>query len=107
MTNNICFYLAFTITSITLYTFARLSKFAFSGENYTPLKFWLSFICNFTIMFIHLRFVRTGKLPFIGPTENSVMGWLSMLMTVLHACSLPVHRHRKSWLKRRKFDPRL
>jgi len=104
--SGLSFYLIFTTIAIALYIPSRWSKSAFSGEHYTPAKYWLAVSYNMVLSFIHNRFVQTGKLPYIGYTDNSVMGWLSMVMMVLHLCSLPAPWLRRPWFKRRKFDPR-
>lgn len=109
--NSLLHYSTFTAVSLSLYILARRIKSSYSGENYTPLKFWLAVSYNMTLCFIHYRFAQTGKLPYIGHTDNSIIGWPSLTLTFLHIFSLPALRPRRwrwRWrFKGKKFDPRL
>lgn len=44
---------------------------------------------------IHGFFVQDSTLPFMGDLDNSVMGWLSLVMIFVHVFTFPVYWERK------------
>ena len=92
---NFIFYPAFVLITLLLYWPSYWAYFAFSGRRFSALKFWGAGIYNVLCASIHGFFLRDSTLPFIGYADNSVMGWLSLVMIFIHVCTLPDNLERK------------
>ncbi|KTC16178.1 hypothetical protein AO391_12330 [Pseudomonas marginalis ICMP 9505] len=83
--------------TVLLYWPSYWAYFAFSGKRFSPLKFWGVIVYNILFGSIHVFFVQDGTLPFMGQVDNSVMGWVSLVMIFVYSFSLPADWERKRW----------
>lgn len=99
--NNFIFYPVFVLITALLYVPSYWAYFAFSGRNFSPCKFWAVAIYNIFCGSIHVFFVQDGALLFLGRVDNTVMGWISLVMIFVYAFTLPANWDRKSWFSRK------
>jgi hypothetical protein len=103
--------LGIAATYLVLTTFFYLptfwARYALSGLNFTPLKFWLVLVYGIFCSHYHFKFVKFSTLPFLSEVDNSVLRWISLIMPFLYGLSLPSPRERARWFRKRKFDPRI
>ena len=99
--NNFIFYPAFVLLTALLYWPALWASFAFSGSRFSLIKFWGALIYTVLCASIHGFFLRDSTLPFMGYVDNSVMGWISLVMIFVYAFTLPVSWERKRWFSRK------
>lgn len=99
--SNFIFYPLFVLITVLLYWPSYWAYFAFSGRNFSPFKFWGVGIYNVLFGSIHVLFVQDSTLPFMGRVDNSVMGWLSLVMIFVYAFTLPANWERKRWFSRK------
>ena len=99
--NDYIFYPVFVLLTALFYFPALWSSFAFSGSRFSIIKFWGVMIYTVMCASIHGFFVQDSTLPFIGYVDNSVMGWLSLVMIFVHVFTLPTNWEQKRWFKRK------
>ena len=99
--SNFIFYPVFVLITALLYLPSCWAYFAFSGHNFSPYKFWIVSIYNILCGSMHVFFVQDGTLLFLGRVDNSVMGWISLVMIFVYAFTLPVSWERKRWFSRK------
>ena len=99
--SDFIFYPAFVLITVLLYVPSCWAHFAFSGNNFTPFKFWVVAIYNILCGSMHVFFVQYGTLPFLGRVDNSVMGWLSLVMIFFYVFTHPDNWERKRWFSRK------
>lgn len=100
------FHIIFIVTTSLLYFPAAWMKITWSRENYSQAKYLVARGYSMVMCIFHLNFVKNGEIFFIGVMENSVMGWVSMGMSILHAFTVPSSA-REPRSKPGSFDPRL
>lgn len=102
MMNNFLLHFLFIILSVLLYLPARRMKYAFSGRNYSEKKFWLATLYSLLLACLYLDYFKSGTIPFYGPLDRTVLGWVSIFMFLLHAFTLPREwKVRRGYLTRR------
>ncbi|MGN2411895.1 hypothetical protein [Pseudomonas syringae] len=99
--NNTYIYPIFITASIFLYLPSFWAKRAFSGKNFSKLKFWILMTYNVSLVYLHMRFIQENSLPFYGTQDSSFLGWLSLVLIVAHACSNAGPWDTKPWLSRK------
>lgn len=92
------FYITFILFSILFYLPSFWARFAFSGSQFSAARFWGVLIYNFIFMFIHMKFIKTSSIPFIGEKDNHVLGWFSFFMLFAYSFSTPASWERKRWI---------
>ncbi|MBX8595972.1 hypothetical protein K5D39_01510 [Pseudomonas cichorii] len=76
---------SFTLLTLAAYALSLWASITFSGNDYSPTKNWILTVYNAVIIFIHMSFIMTSTLPFVGKQDNSIFGWLSFAMLFSHA----------------------
>ncbi|WP_156684205.1 hypothetical protein [Pseudomonas sp. Leaf127] len=105
--NELFSYTILTLIAITIYQPARWAKFACSGRGFTKTRFWIWTAYNFYFMCFHMYFVEKSHIPFYGPMENYLLGWLSVAMICLHISAIPTEWKRRPGRSRKIFDPKI
>ena len=100
-------YLGYLTMTLLLYAPPFWARWGFSGDNYSEWKLALVFYYNGACAFFHIYFIQTGAILFYGPMDNSVLGWVSMVMVGVHVRTRPAPWIRPRWFVRKKFDPRI
>ncbi|WNW13777.1 hypothetical protein RRX38_22315 [Pseudomonas sp. DTU_2021_1001937_2_SI_NGA_ILE_001] len=86
-----------------LYLFGWLAKCNCVERKYGPIKYWLTIFYNILACALHLFF-------FLISGEKSTflyVGWLALLMVLLHIHLTIVVIRSKSWSILNHFDPRM
>ena len=99
--SSFIFYIGFVLITALLYWPSCWAYFALSGRRFTPWGFWAVGTYNVLCACFHGFFVRDSTLPFMGHVDNSVMGWLSLVMIFVHVFTLPTNWEQKRWFKRK------
>lgn len=104
--NTLFFYTAFTFFSILFYLPSLWARYAFSGRNFSAVKFWCVMIYNVMFISFHIDFVEKKHIPFIGERDNSVIGWLSFFLIFAYGYAIPVNWKITCWFSRKKEVPK-
>lgn len=98
---NAIIYLTFTLMSIAFYLPSLWARSAFSGKNFSTVKFWAVMTYNIFFIYLHMRFIEKEKLPFHGTQDSSTLGWISFALIFAYASSSAVPWERKPWFARK------
>ncbi|QVE15991.1 hypothetical protein [Pseudomonas cichorii] len=96
--------LLFIALSILFYLPSLWARSAFSGKNFSTVKFWSVMAYNIFFIYLHMRFIEKEKLPFYGTQDSSTLGWISFALIFAYASSSAVPWERKPWFAQKK-DP--
>lgn len=94
----------FIIFSVLLYLPARRMKYAFSGRNYSGKKFWLATLYSLLLACLYFDYFKSGTIPFYGPLDRTILGWVSILMFLLHTSTFPREWKVRRWYLIRRFN---
>lgn len=88
--NNFIFYPVFVLITALLYVPSYWAYFAFSGRNFSPASFGQLLSTTYSVD-LYMFFVQDGTLLFLGRVDNTVMGWISLVMIFVYAFTLPAN----------------
>ncbi|WP_206288406.1 hypothetical protein, partial [Pseudomonas viridiflava] len=90
--NETAIYAIFLACGVAFYLPALCTRYAWSGENFTPTKYWINMIYNIFFAYQHMRVIDKNSLPFYGEQDSSIIILFSLVMVVAHACA-----HTVTW----------
>lgn len=80
---------------------SRGMRTRWSGVGFTLGRFRVALTYNILLIIFHLNFSKSGEILLIGKYDNSVMGWVSLVLVFLHGFSIPNEYEYKPWLRRK------
>lgn len=97
----------FIAATLLLYIPLAWARWAFGVEHWGKVRmgFWSYY--NILPIFFHMYFLDTGTVMLYGVIDNSILGWLSLFMILLHLFTGPAPGLRPKRFVRKKFDPRI
>ena len=99
--NETAIYAIFLACGVAYYLPALCTRYAWSGENFTPTKYWINMIYNIFFVYQHMRVIDKNSLPFYGEQDSSIIILFSLVMIVAHACAHTVTWDIKPWYSRK------
>ncbi len=99
--NETAIYAIFLACGVAFYLPALWTRYAWSGENFTPTKYWINMIYNIFFVYQHMRVINKNSLPFYGEQDSSIIILFSLVMIVAHACAHTVTWDIKPWFSRK------
>ncbi|WP_421523376.1 hypothetical protein [Pseudomonas yamanorum] len=100
--SDVYFYLTYALVTLLFYIPSLLARFRWSGSGFSKLKFFGVLVYNILFVYVHMKYVKYGYLPFFGEREDPVLGWVSFVMIFLYMFSMPVTWERKRITLRNK-----
>ncbi|WP_205932555.1 hypothetical protein, partial [Pseudomonas viridiflava] len=67
--NETAIYAIFLACGVAFYLPALCTRYAWSGENFTPTKYWINMIYNIFFAYQHMRVIDKNSLPFYGEQD--------------------------------------
>lgn len=100
--SDVYFYVTYALLTLLFYIPSLWARFEWSGAGFSKLKFYSLLAYNVFFVYVYMKYVKYGSLPFIGEREDPFLGWVSFAMIFLYMFSMPVTWERKRLRLRNK-----